>query len=205
MIGKLRGIIDEINSDHIILDVGGVGYKIFLTTSALASLSHNAPGVFNIEMIVREDQMLLYGFNSKLEQKWFNLLQTVQGVGAKVALALLSTFDTDRLLHAIISEDQRTIKTIPGIGPKLAARIVNELKNHQEISGAASNIHTKANVSIGNNPGGAGSIFNDALNALATLGFSRSDGARVLSEVIQEHDALSLEDAIRLSLAKMAS
>jgi Holliday junction DNA helicase RuvA len=204
MIGKLRGIVDEINNDHIILDVGGVGYKIFLTTSTLASLSHNAPGVFNIEMIVREDQMLLYGFNSKLEQKWFNLLQTVQGVGAKVALALLSTLDTERLLHAIISDDQRTIKSIPGIGPKLAARIVNELKNHQEISAAASTMHIKANISVGSNAGATSSIFNDALNALATLGFSRSDAARVLSEVIQENDVLSLEDAIRLSLSKMA-
>jgi len=167
MIGKLRGVVDEINNDHIILDVGGVGYKIFLTTSTLAALSYNAPGVFNIEMIVREDQMLLYGFNSKLEQKWFNLLQTV-------------------------------------IGPKLAARIVNELKNHQEISAAASTMHIKTNISVGSNAGAMGSIFNDALNALATLGFSRSDAAKILSEVIQEHDSLSLEDAIRLSLSKMA-
>jgi len=152
MIGKLRGVVDEINNDHIILDVGGVGYKIFLTTSTLAALSYNAPGVFNIEMIVREDQMLLYGFNSKL----------------------------------------------------LAARIVNELKNHQEISAAASTMHIKTNISVGSNAGAMGSIFNDALNALATLGFSRSDAAKILSEVIQEHDSLSLEDAIRLSLSKMA-
>lgn len=204
MIGKLTGTIDEINPDHIILDVSGVGYKVFLSASTLMSLSAGVHGSFNIEMYVREDQMLLYGFNSKLEQKWFNLLQTVQGVGAKVALAILSTLDPDRLFHAIISDDQRTIKSISGIGPKLAARLVNELKSHQELSGAAAAINLGTSIPAAALTGG-NSVFNDALNALASLGFARSEVVKVVSEVTQANDNLPLEDIIKLALAKMAS
>lgn len=199
MIGKLKGTIDEINTDYIILDVSGVGYKVYLSTSTLMALTHGSHSSFNIEMYVREDQMLLYGFNSKLEQKWFNLLQTVQGVGAKVALAILSTLDPDRLFHAIISDDQRTIKSIVGIGPKLAARIVNELKSHQELSGTATT------MTITNASSSGSGIFNDALNALASLGFARSEVVKVVSEVTQANDNLPLEDIIKLALAKMAS
>ncbi len=204
MIGKLSGKIDEINLDHVILDVSGVGYKVFLSSRTLSSLKTGVDCGLNIEMYVREDQMLLYGFSSKLEQKWFNLLQTVQGVGARVALAILSALDSDLLFRAIISDDQRTIKSIVGIGPKLAARIVNELKNHQELSGLGNYI----NASITSNATSQASesnIFNDALNALANLGFARSEVVKVIADLTKANDNLSLEDIIKLALAKMAS
>lgn len=205
MIGKLKGTVDEINSDHIILDVAGVGYKVYLSSSTLMGLTSGAQGNFNIEMYVREDQMLLYGFNSKLEQKWFNLLQTVQGVGARVSLSILSTLNPDQLFHAIISSDERTIKSIQGIGPKLAARIVNELKNHQELSGAATAMNLGVNIAPSSLSTSGNSVFNDALDALANLGFARSEAMRILSEVTQSNDSLPLEEMLKLALAKMAS
>jgi Holliday junction DNA helicase RuvA len=203
MIGKLKGIIDEINGDHIILDVAGVGYKVYLTNSTLISLNLGVHGSFSIEMYVREDQMLLYGFNSKLEQRWFNLLQTVQGVGARVSLSILSTLTPDQLFHAIISGDERMIKSIQGIGPKLAARIVNELRNHQELSGAT--FMTKPGVTIPSATSNDANVFNDALDAMANLGFARSEAMKVLSEITQANDNIGLEDLLKLALAKMAS
>ena len=130
MIGKLKGIVDSYGEDFIILDVGGVGYLVHCSARTLRSLP--APGeaaTLSIETHVREDQIKLFGFLSDIEREWFRLLQTVQGVGAKVALSVLGTLKPADLANAIAMRDKVTVTRAPGVGPKVAERIVSELKD----------------------------------------------------------------------------
>ena len=130
MIGKLKGLIDSYGEDYVILDVGGVGYQVHCAGRTLQALP--APGeaaVLSIETYVREDQIKLFGFRSDTEREWFRLLQTVQGVGAKVALAVLSTLPPSDLANAIALRDKAAVTRTPGVGPKVAERIVTELKD----------------------------------------------------------------------------
>src|SRR6266852_5218594 len=130
MIGKLRGIVDSYGEDYVILDVNGVGYQVHCSVRTLAALP--GPGeaaTLSIETYVREDQIKLFGFVSDAEREWFRLLQTVQGVGAKVALSVLGTFKPGELASAIAMGDKASIKRAPGVGPKVAERLVIELKD----------------------------------------------------------------------------
>ena len=130
MIGKLKGLIDTYGEDYVILDVGGVGYQVHCAGRTLQALP--PPGeaaVLSIETYVREDQIKLFGFRSDIEREWFRLLQTVQGVGAKVALAVLSTLQPSDLANAIALRDKAAVARTPGVGPKVAERIVTELKD----------------------------------------------------------------------------
>src|ERR1700760_2673275 len=130
MIGKLKGLVDSYGEDFVILDVGGVGYQVHCSARTLQALP--TPGeaaVLSIETYVREDQIKLFGFRSDVEREWFRLLQTVQGVGAKVALAVLGTLPPDELANAIALRDKAAVSRTPGVGPKVAERIVTELKD----------------------------------------------------------------------------
>src|SRR5207249_371817 len=130
MIGKLKGLIDSYGEDFVVLDVGGVGYRVHCSGRTLQALP--APGeaaVLSIETYVREDQIKLFGFRSDVEREWFRLLQTVQGVGAKVALAVLGTLPPSDLANAIALRDKAAVARTPGVGPKVAERIVSELKD----------------------------------------------------------------------------
>src|SRR3977135_3474390 len=130
MIGKLKGIIDTYGEDFVILDVGGVGYLVHCSARTLQELP--APGeaaTLAIETHVREDQIRLFGFLTDVEREWFRLLQTVQGVGAKVALSVLSTLKPAELASAIALRDKAMVARTPGVGPKVAERIVTELKD----------------------------------------------------------------------------
>jgi Holliday junction DNA helicase RuvA len=130
MIGKLRGIIDSYGEDFVILDVGGVGYQVNCSARTMQALP--APGeaaTLSIETYVREDQIKLFGFTSDVEREWFRLLQTVQGVGARVALAVLGTLRPSELAEAIALRDRASVSRTPGVGPKVAERIVTELKD----------------------------------------------------------------------------
>ena len=139
MIGKLKGILDTIGDDTILVDVGGVGYEVHCSTRTLTGL----PGVgeaitLAIETHVRETEIKLYGFSDDLERDWFRLLQSVQGVGAKVALAIQSTLSAGDLASAIALQDKAMVSRAPGVGPKVAQRIVSELKDKTPAySGAA--------------------------------------------------------------------
>ncbi len=129
MIGKLKGVIDSYGEDFVILDVGGVGYQVQCSARTMQALP--APGqgaTLSIETHVREDQIKLFGFTSDAEREWFKLLQTVQGVGAKVALAVLGTLRPSELAEAIALRDRASVSRTPGVGPKVAERIVTELK-----------------------------------------------------------------------------
>jgi holliday junction DNA helicase RuvA len=130
MIGKLKGVIDSYGEDFVILGVNGVGYQVHCSARTLQSLP--APGeaaTMSIETYVREDQIKLFGFMSDIEREWFRLLQTVQGVGAKVALSVLGTLKVSELANAIAMRDKATVSRSPGVGNKVAERIVTELKD----------------------------------------------------------------------------
>ena len=130
MIGKLKGVIDSYGEDFIVLDVQGVGYLVHCSARTLQALpGAGEAATLSIETHVREDQIRLFGFLSDTEREWFRLLQTVQGVGAKVALSVLSTFKPGDLASAIAMGDKAAIKRAPGVGPKVAERIVIELKD----------------------------------------------------------------------------
>src|SRR3954463_4008015 len=130
MIGKLKGIVDSYGEDAEIVDVGGVGYLAHCSPSTLQALPAKGPPVtLAIETHVREDQIKLFGFMSDTEREWFRLLQTVQGVGAKVALSVLGTLRPSELGTAVAMRDKATVARTPGVGPKVAERIVTELKD----------------------------------------------------------------------------
>ena len=130
MIGKLRGTVDSYGADYIILDVGGVGYQVHCSPRTLQALpATGEAATLSIETYVREDQIKLFGFVSDSEREWFRLLQTVQGVGAKVALSVLGTLKVSELASAIVMRDKATVSRAPGVGAKVAERIVTELKD----------------------------------------------------------------------------
>jgi len=130
VIGKLRGVIDSYGEDFVIVDVGGVGYLVHCSARTLQALPAAGDAVtLSIETHVREDQIRLFGFHSDVEREWFRLLQTVQGVGAKVALSVLGTLKPADLATAVATRDKAMIARSPGVGPKVAERIVNELKD----------------------------------------------------------------------------
>jgi Holliday junction DNA helicase RuvA len=130
MIGKLKGMIESYAEDSVILDVNGVGYEVFCSGRTLQELPGvGQPATLSIETHVREDQIRLFGFLTEIEREWFRLLQTVQGVGVKVALAVLGTLKPAELASAIAMRDKAMVARTPGVGPKVAERIVTELKD----------------------------------------------------------------------------
>jgi Holliday junction DNA helicase RuvA len=130
MIGKLKGLLDSYGEDSVIVDVNGVGYLVHCSTRTLQELpGPGEPVTLAIETHVREDQIRLFGFTSDIEREWFRLLQTVQGVGTKVALAVLGTLKPADLASAIAMRDKAMVARTPGVGPKVAERIVTELKD----------------------------------------------------------------------------
>ncbi|WP_421915851.1 Holliday junction branch migration protein RuvA [Mesorhizobium sp.] len=204
MIGKLKGTLDEIDEDHCVVDVHGVGYVAYCSARMLASLP--APGeavVLFIETYVREDMLRLYGFQSALEREWFRLLMTVQGVGAKVALAVLSTLAPADLANAIALRDIAMVSRAPGVGKKVAERIVTELKNKAPAyAGAASGtIGLKQELGEGVAP----APITDAVSALVNLGYSRDTAANAVAAALrtagEDADASKL---IRFGLKELA-
>src|SRR6476469_9157370 len=129
MIGKLRGTVDAVGEAHAIVDVGGVGYEVQASARTLRTLQAGQAVSLAIETHVREDAIRLYGFTSEVERSWFRLLQTIQGVGAKVALAVLGTLSPQDLANAIALQNRAAVEQSPGVGKKLAQRIVAELKD----------------------------------------------------------------------------
>ena len=130
MIGKLKGIVDSYGEDYVILDVGGVGYQVHCSARTMQALPSPGEAVtLSIETHVREDQIKLFGFTSDIEREWFRLLQTVQGVGAKVAMSVLGTLKPSELASAVAMRDKAMVARTPGVGPKVAERIVTELKD----------------------------------------------------------------------------
>ena len=181
MIGKLTGTVDSIADDTVILDVHGVGYLVQCPSSTLARLSVGAPASLMIEMKVSEDAMKLYGFASAEEREWFRLLQTVQNVGGKVALSVLSTLNPRELQRALALGDKAMIGRASGVGPKLALRIATELKDKAP-SMMLQGGDDAAAVAVAHAPRGPEA---DAVSALIHLGYSDARAAEAVARAAQ--------------------
>jgi len=172
MIAKLAGVVDQVGPDAAVIDVGGVGYLTFCSTRTISRLPPvGAPACLLIETHVREDHIHLYGFADTAERDWFRALTTVQGVGARLALAILSAVAPERLGIAILAQDKAELTRADGVGPRLAARIVNELRERAGgVAAAATAPLTAATV-----PDGDAGPSADAVSALVNLGYRRAE------------------------------
>jgi Holliday junction DNA helicase RuvA len=185
MIGKLKGVIDEIAEDHAVIDVHGVGYVAFCSARTLGNLGGaGEAAILFIETYVREDMIRLYGFANQLEREWFRLLQNVQGVGAKVALAVLGTLSPSELANAIALRDIAMVSRAPGVGKKVAERIVTDLKNKAPAfaGDASGTIGLKQELGAGAAPAPVA----DAVSALSNLGYSRDQAANAVAAALKE-------------------
>ena len=204
MIGKLKGIVDSYGEDCIILDVNGVGYLVHCSARTLQELPAIGQGAtLSIETHVREDQLRLFGFMSDVEREWFRLLQTVQGVGAKVALSVLGTLKPADLAAAIAMRDKAMVARAPGVGPKVAERIVTELKDKApayagldpavvRLSGAVEEKRAPQPVA-------------DAVSALVNLGYGRPQAASAIAAATRSAgEGADAANLIRLGLKELA-
>ena len=203
MIGKLTGRVDSVGDDFVILDVGGVGYLVHCSERTLGALpAAGATVALAIETHVREDQIRLFGFFTAGEREWFRLLQTVQGVGAKVALAVLSTLKPDDLAAAVAMRDKASITRAPGVGPKVAERIVTELKD--KAPALADLDAGAARLSGAVEDGRAPRPVRDAISALVNLGWGEPQAtAAVAAAVRVAGEAADAAGLIRLSLKEL--
>lgn len=226
MIGKLRGRIDYIASDHLLLDVGGVGYLVYCSERTLRSLP-SAGGLATLytELLVREDLLQLFGFPSPAEKEWHKLLTSVQGVGAKAGLAILGALGVEGASRAITLGDAAAIRAAPGVGPKLAQRIIVELRdkapalmsipmkmapNAPQESEAQSDSLIDPEIAPRSAPAAqsappappAGAHRADALSALVNLGYAQGDAAQAIALV--EEEAADASTLIRLALRALA-
>ena len=220
MIGRLRGRVDYKAQDHFLLDVSGVGYLIFCSERTLSEIPGNGElTTIYTDLLVRVDLLQIFGSLSQVEKEWYRLLMSVQGVGAKASLAILSALGEDGVSRAIALGDWTSVKSAKGIGPKTAQRVVNELKdkaahvmslvphkvgNQEEKVSDADIIeriddNPSINLAISNNSAQA-----DALSALQNLGYTPSDAAAAVAKILNQSSDLSTEELIRSSL-KMLS
>ncbi len=204
MIGKLKGIIDSYGEDFVILDVNGVGYLVHCSARTLQALpAPGEPVTLAIETHVREDQIRLFGFQADVEREWFRLLQTVQGVGTKVALSVLGTLKPSDLASAIAMRDKATVARAPGVGQKVAERIVTELKDKApayadldpavvRLSGAVEDRRAPQPVA-------------DAVSALVNLGYGQPQAAAAIATAARSAgEGADAKQLIRLGLKELA-
>ncbi len=208
MIAKLTGLIDSSNQDSMIIDVGGVGYLVFASTRTLNLVATQGGTVsVMIETHVREDHIHLYGFADELEREWFKLLTTVQGVGARVALAMLSVLAPDALTQAVAAQDKAAITQAPGVGPKLATRIITELKDKIGglAIGGAGLAETASAGGAADNDGGQTQVTSDAVSALVNLGYGRSEAFGAVAVAAKKlGEEAAVEGLIREGLAELS-
>jgi len=197
MIARLTGILAETTADSAVLDVAGVGYLILASARTLDSIGPIGGEVMLLtEMQVREDSMTLFGFANAGERKSFRALTSVQGVGGRVALAILSVLDPAELAAAVSRGDKAMVARANGVGPKLAMRIVNEL---------AGKLGSPALAATAGSPAPRGGIAQDALSALANLGFKPAEASAAVAAAVEElGDGATLDALVRLALRKAA-
>ena len=204
MIGKLKGLVDDVDDDTVIVDVGGVGYACLCPGRTVSALPGRGQLVeMFVETVVREDSIRLYGFATLAEKQWFNLLMTVQGVGAKVALGVLSVMGPSELMSAIALDDRGAVGRAPGVGPKVAGRIVSELKGKAPAGTApdAGIAGLAAAMGNGATPGPAA----DAVSALVNLGYPQLQAAMAVSKAMAtEGDGVGTETLISVGLKELS-
>ena len=210
MIAKLCGIIDTIGEDFCVIDVNGVGYLVSASTKTLSKLRSGEKATLHTVMTVREDDISLFGFADAWEKEWFGTLTKVQGVGAKVCLSILSVLTPTQLSQAIGAQDKTSFCRANGVGPKLAARIVTELKDKIVTIPVTSNNTevlnsdiTAAPISV--TPNVDYSKSEDVTSALVNLGYQRIDAYRAASKVIAENPDADLSSLIRAALKEFAN
>lgn len=199
MFAYLKGNLEVKTKGYIVIDVGGVGYKVFMSETAIEELGEIGKIVkVHTYLRVREDDMSLYGFNTNEELRMFELLLSVSGIGAKSAISILSNITPSSFALAIITNDVTKIKGLPGIGPKTAQRIILELKDKIKTEEAISEDN---NIKLENINADDGKI-SEAISALQVLGYSRKEIEKALEKVDKEN--LSVEDIIRKGLSNLA-
>ena len=194
MIGKLQGIVDYIGDGFIILLVHGVGYKVFTPEY----LTHKSTVELWIETVVREDSIRLFGFSTLQSQDLFNMLTGVSGVGPKVALAIMGTIKSDTLISAIATGDAKTISTAPGVGKKMAEKIIVELKN--KFGGASATLFAP-DTSTGTMPSSA---LPDLLMALEALGYRRLDIIEMAQKLVNENPDSDISKLVPMALKEIS-
>ena len=204
MIGKLRGLVDSFGDDFVLIDCGGVCYEAFCSSRTLQALPRvGESAVVFIETIVREDMIRLYGFSTEGEKGWFNLLSTVQGVGARVALSILSVLSPAELSSAIALQDKAMLGRANGVGPKLAVRLVTELKGKVPAGPGIDAGALGLQAALGD--GLAPTAITDAVSALTNLGYSSVQASSALARIVtREGDGVPTEKLIRLGLRVMS-
>ncbi len=205
MIAKLKGIVDQTGEDWAIIDVGGVGYLAFCSGRTLARLQPGHAATLFVETHVREDHIHLYGFADAGEKEWFRLLTTVQGVGSRVALAILGALAPEQVMAAIAAQDKTALTRANGVGPKLAGRIVAELKDKAAMVASPFAPAAGAGGAPISAPAAGGGLIEDAVSALVNLGYRRIEAHPV---VVQAHAALgeaaTVQALIRAGLKELA-
>ena len=205
MIGKLKGIVEHIGEDCVLIDVQGVCYQVFCSSRTLGTLPGigEACSIFT-EMMVREDMIRLHGFATENEKAWFSVLLGVQGVGARVALAILSSLSPSEISSAIALQDKAMMGRASGVGPKLAQRLVTELKGKIPDLGAVDAGELGLQTALGE--GAAASNIADAVSALSNLGYSGAQASAALAKIVaSEGEDVPTEKLIRLGLRELSS
>jgi len=186
MIGKLRGKVDAIGESHAIVDVGGVGYEVQLSARTLRNLKLGDDVTLTIDTHVREDAIRLFGFQSEVERSWFRTLQTIQGVGAKVALAVLGILAPQDLANAIALQDWAAVSEAPGVGKKLAQRITTELKDKAPALSVAG-LHLPSSALGGARPAPPEGVASaEAISALTNLGYNPGQASAAIATAMKE-------------------
>lgn len=193
MIGKLKGIVDSLYEDHAIIDVAGVGYMVFCSSKTLATLEEKKPCELLIDTHVREDHIHLFGFKTAEEKASFLILQSVSGIGTRMAVTILSHMAPENLQAAVDGKDKDAFRAISGIGPKLAERMIVELK------GKVFSSHSSGQI-MSNNCGNE--ISNDAISALINLGINRNEVVTLVGNIMKDHPDITIDNLIRLALQK---
>ncbi len=197
MIAKLTGMVDSFGADWVIVDVNGVGYLVSCSRRTLSALGPvGSPARILTEVRVRDELPYLYGFADAGERDWFRLLNTVQGVGAKVALSILSVLPPEKLTLAIAAQDKAALGQADGVGPKLATRLLSELKDKTGSLGLTTAMDAPSGVQE------AGGLTGDAVSALVNLGYGRSEALATVAKLKRDDDTLS--DLIRRALKELA-
>lgn len=207
MIGKLTGTLDQIAEGLLILDVQGVGYVVNASARTLSRMGDKGAQVsLLIDTLVREDAITLYGFADAAEQQWFRLLTSVQGVGAKAALSILTVCPPEKLQVAIAAQDKAAVQAADGVGPKLATRVITELKDKAaklELSAGTDPVRYN-DLKTQEVPTEQGGLDNDAVSALINLGYNRSDAYSAVMRAKGEAND-NLQDLIRLALKELSA
>lgn len=202
MIARLKGIVDSIDEGSAVIDVNGVGYLVSASSRTLRDLTVGGPATLLVETVVREDAIALYGFLQTAERDWFRILTTVQGVGTRVALSILSTLSPDEIARAIVAGDRASLSRPAGVGAKLATRLATELKDKAAAFGVAP-APARANEAAA--PAAAASVNEDAVSALVNLGYRRVEAFGAVARVAQRLGAdAPLDAVIRGGLQELA-